>query len=109
MKRNLYLDVQDKETALENFLNALEGAVPDSETIPVTESLGRVTAEAVFAKWSSPSYNSCAMDGIAVISSHTKGASENSPLLLKEGEDYLEADTGDMILPPYDAVIMRRN
>ena len=106
MKRNLYLDVQDKETALENFLNALEGAVPDSETIPVTESLGRVTAEAVFAKWSSPSYNSCAMDGIAVISSHTKGASENSPLLLKEGEDYLEADTGDMILPPYDAVIM---
>lgn len=106
MKRNLYLDVQDKETALENFLNALEGAGPDREEIPVTESLGRVTAEAVFAKWSSPSYNSCAMDGIAVISSHTKGASENSPLLLKEGEDYLEADTGDMILPPYDAVIM---
>ena len=106
MKRNLYLDVQDKVTALEHFLNALEGAVPGKETVPVTESLGRVTAEAVFARWSSPSYNSCAMDGIAVISSHTKGASENSPLLLREGEDYLDADTGDMILPPYDAVIM---
>ena len=106
MKRNLYLDVQDKEAALENFLNALDGAVPGKEMIPVTESLGRTTAEAVSACWSSPSYNSCAMDGIAVISSHTKGASESSPLLLKEGEDYLDADTGDMILPPYDAVIM---
>lgn len=27
-------------------------------------------------------------------------------MLLKEGADYLDADTGDMISPPYDAVIM---
>ena len=106
MKRNLYLNVQDRETALKNYLESLENVKPGRENIPVTESPGRLTAEAVFARWSSPSYNSCAMDGIAVISSHTKGASENSPLLLREGEDYLEADTGDRILPPYDAVIM---
>ena len=60
-------------------------AVPGKEMIPVTESLGRTTAEAVSACWSSPSYNSCAMDGIAVISSHTKGASESSPLLYITG------------------------
>lgn len=46
------------------------------------------------------------MDGIAVISAHTKGASERNPLRLKKGDDYLDVDTGDMILPPYDAVIM---
>lgn len=27
-------------------------------------------------------------------------------MLLKEGADYLDADTGNMISPPYDAVIM---
>ena len=74
MKRNLYLNVQDRETALKNYLESLENVKPGRENIPVTESPGRLTAEAVFARWSSPSYNSCAMDGIAVISSHTKGA-----------------------------------
>ena len=106
MKRNLYLNVQDKETALENYLDALGKIQAETETVSVTESLGRTAAEAVFARWSSPSYNSCAMDGIAVVSSRTKGASEKNPLLLRAGEDYLDVDTGDMILPPYDAVIM---
>ena len=46
------------------------------------------------------------MDGIAVISSHTISASENHPLLLKYEEDYIDVDTGDMLPPPYDAVIM---
>ena len=106
MKRNLYLNVQDKETALQNFLSAFEDISPKKEWIPVTESLGRITAEASYARYSSPSYNSCAMDGIAVISSHTKNASEDCPVLLAPEKDYLEVDTGDMIRPPYDAVIM---
>lgn len=106
MKRNLYLNVQEKEWALENFLRAFEHIQAKKEMISVTQSLGRTTAEAVFARYSSPSYNSCAMDGIAVISSHTRGASEDHPLLLKYEEDYLDVDTGDMLMPPYDAVIM---
>lgn len=44
MKRNLYLNVQDKETALQNFLSAFEDISPKKEWIPVTESLGRITA-----------------------------------------------------------------
>lgn len=71
MKRNLYLNVQEKNEALEQFLGAFDHILPKKERIPVTESLGRVTGEAVFARYSSPSYNFCAMDGIAVISSHT--------------------------------------
>ena len=106
MKRNLYLNVQEKNEALEQFLGAFDHILPKKERIPVTESLGRVTGEAVFARYSSPSYNFCAMDGIAVISSHTRTASEEHPVLLKYETDYLDVDTGDMILPPYDAVIM---
>lgn len=106
MKRNLYLNVQKKEEALAGFLAAFPHIRPQGEWIPVVESLGRITAEAVYARYSSPSYNSCAMDGIAVISAHTKGASEKNPLKLIRGEDYLDVDTGDMIMPPYDAVIM---
>lgn len=106
MKRNLYLKVQDKETALFRFLDAFSHIAPVKEMVPVVKSLGRRTAEAVYARYSSPSYNSCAMDGIAVISAHTKGASENHPVHLIYEKDYLDADTGDMIMAPYDAVIM---
>ena len=106
MKRNLYLHIQEKEKALLDYLEALQTAMPRTEVIPVTESRGRMTAEAVYARCSSPSYNSCAMDGVAVISSHTRGASEDHPVSLFPEKDYVEADTGDMLLPPYDAVIM---
>ena len=106
MKRNLYLDIQNKEEALSGFLKAMSDIHPDTEQISVIKSLGRTTAEAVFARYSSPSYNSCAMDGIGVISSHTREASENHPVELTYGTDYVDVDTGDMILSPYDAVIM---
>lgn len=106
IKRNLYLHIQDKETALNHFLEAFDFLTPEKEVIPTVESRNRITYEAVFARYSSPSYNSCAMDGIAVISAHTHGASETTPLLLEYETDYLDVDTGDMIAPPYDAVIM---
>lgn len=106
MKRNLYLNIQNKEEALSGFLKAMSDIHPDKERIPVIKSLGRTTAEAVFARYSSPSYNSCAMDGIGVISSHTKEASEYHPVELVYETDYVDVDTGDRILPPYDAVIM---
>ena len=41
MKRNLYLDVQEKEEALENFLGALAHIRPEKQVVSVTESLGR--------------------------------------------------------------------
>ena len=107
MKRNLYLKTTPVEEAREKYLEALGEAIePRTETVRVIDALGRVTAEAVFARYSSPLYNSAAMDGIAVISSRTEGASDSSPLLLKTGEDYVIVDTGDPVRKPYDAVIM---
>lgn len=106
MKRNLYLDIQNKTNALTHFLEVFDFIVPQKEIIKTTESLGRITFEPTYAIYSSPSYNSSAMDGIAVISSHTLKANENNPVYLKPHQDYLEIDTGDMICHPYDAVIM---
>ena len=107
MQRNLYLTTTPVEEARAAYLEALRGDIrPQAEMIRVTDALGRITAEAVYAKFSSPLYNSAAMDGIAVISSRTDWASESSPVLLKPDEDYMIVDTGDPIRKPYDAVIM---
>ena len=107
MKRNLYLKTTPVEEAREIYMDALgDAAEPRAEVISVIDALGRVTSEAVYAKYSSPLYNSAAMDGIAVVSAATEGASEASPLTLKPGEDYMIVDTGDPVKKPYDAVIM---
>lgn len=106
-KRNLYLDTKPVEEAAELYLNTLRPVVTiQYETIPVTESLNRVTRHATYAKYSSPLFNASAMDGIAVISERTVAATEVAPVTLKEKEDYIVVDTGDPIHPPYDAVIM---
>ena len=107
MKRNLYLNTIPVEEAGDLYMRSLgDAAEPHTEKIRVTDALGRVTSEAVYALYSSPLYNSAAMDGIAVVSSSTYGASESSPVTLRTGEDYIVVDTGDPVKKPYDAVIM---
>ena len=78
----------------------------ETQMVKTEESLGRITASAVYARYCSPLYNAAAMDGIAVISAHTATASEVTPLVLKQGVDYQVVDTGDPVRMPYDAVIM---
>ena len=107
MKRNLYLNTIPVEEAGDLYMRSLgDAAEPHAEKIRVTDALGRVTSEAVYALYSSPLYNSAAMDGIAVVSSSTYGASESSPVTIRAGEDYIVVDTGDPVKKPYDAVIM---
>ncbi len=77
-----------------------------SEIINVTESLGRITAEPVFARYSSPFYHSAAMDGYAVRFADTFTASETSPYMLKIGYDTVYVDTGDPMPQGFNAVIM---
>ena len=50
-KRNLYLSNTPIDEAREKYMNALDfGALVKYETIPVTEALGRITRNAVYAK-----------------------------------------------------------
>lgn len=109
-RRTLYLSNTPVEEALDLYINELgDGLKVSYEMIPVTESLGRVTKEAIMAKYCSPLFNASAMDGIAVVSERTHGASEVNPVTLVEGEDYIVVDTGDPVNAPYDGVIMVEN
>lgn len=106
-KRNLYLNTRPVEEAIEIYTRELSEIIkPQTETKLASRCLGLVTSEAVYACCCSPLFNAAAMDGIAVRAADTKQASENNPLILQEGKDYIEIDTGEPIHLPYDAVIM---
>lgn len=77
-----------------------------AETIPIERARGRITAAPVWARVSSPHYDSAAMDGVAVRAADTVGATETSPLRLAVGEQVVWVDTGDPMPPDFDAVIM---
>lgn len=108
-KRNLYLKTTPVEEARKKYMQALEEAGclrQKEERTDTYESLGRITAEAVYAKCCSPLFNAAAMDGIAVKSAETAEAGEERPLALSLGSGYRIIDTGDPVKSPFDAVIM---
>jgi putative molybdopterin biosynthesis protein len=77
-------------------------------TVGVAEAAGLVTAAPVWAVRSSPPFDAAGMDGIAVRSADTLGASETTPLWL--GPDaYDVVDTGDPMPDGRDAVVMREH
>ncbi|WP_042463720.1 molybdopterin biosynthesis protein [Neobacillus dielmonensis] len=107
-KRKVYLEDKPRHKAREELLEAFD-VTPDVETIPVTEALGLVTAEPIFARVSTPHYHASAMDGVAVVAESTYGAHEQTPLYLKNGTQFVYVDTGNAIPSPFNAVIMIEN
>ncbi|MFQ5532588.1 MAG: molybdopterin biosynthesis protein [Candidatus Methylomirabilales bacterium] len=109
-RRKVYLEPIPLDEALRKFSRALEARgllrPLQGEVVPVEAALGRVTAKPVWASLSSPHYNAAAMDGIAVRAEETQGALETHPVRLTRGEQFEWVDTGDPILPPFNAVIM---
>ncbi len=108
--RNIFLKTRSLEEVHElieeefkDFYNNVE-----IEEIDVRKALNRVAAEEIYSIYSSPSFHSCAMDGVMVESKKTAAAREHMPLTLTK-EDYMYCDTGDPLLKPYDAVIMIEN
>ncbi len=110
MKRQVYPDSTSLEEALKVWQEQLVAAGFDrpleGETVPVDLSLGRITAVAVTALRSSPTYHGAAMDGVAVRFADTLGASETHPVRLHVGRQAVFVDTGDPLPGPMDAVIM---
>ena len=81
-----------------------------SETIPLDEdALGRVTAEPIWAKLSSPHYHASAMDGFAVRAVSTNGALLSRPVTLQIGPEAAYVDTGDPLPDWANAVIPLEN
>ena len=81
------------------------GFQPKTETVPVAQSAGRVTARAVYATLCAPHYPACAMDGIAVAAADTFGATETTPVALAPTQ-FTVVDTGDPLPEGKDAVVM---
>jgi putative molybdopterin biosynthesis protein len=76
------------------------------ETLAVQEAAGRVTAEPLFARFSTPSYHAAAMDGIAVSAETTFGTTVDRPKQLRIGKDAFFVNTGQIMPKGTDAVIM---
>ena len=95
--RRYYLSDIPLEDALRSYFGALHNTEAlsrsESESVPLDAARGRVTAKPVWAKVSSPHYDSAAMDGIAVHSSTTVGATETSPVRLAVGDEAVWVDT----------------
>lgn len=107
MERNIYLKTVTLEEAIQCFGEKTQHRFNQLfEEVPIDQSYGRVTFEPVYARCSNPNFNASAMDGIAVISSKTHLADERNPVQLLLNEDFIYVDTGDVIEPPYDSVIM---
>lgn len=102
-----YLSNVALDEAITSFIGELDqrGMRAATELVEVAESLGRVTAEPLYAAISAPHYHACAMDGIAVAASVTFGASATTPVTLQP-KDYIVVDTGDPLPESCDAVVM---
>ena len=97
-----YLQLISLEQAQNLLLTSFPGPCR-SERIPVMQSVGRVVAEPVYAKYSVPEVNISAMDGIAVRSRDTIGAGDQSPVTL---DHFARVNTGNIVPPEFDAVVM---
>lgn len=102
-----YLTNVPLQQAKREYLEFMQsrGFAHKTEVIPVTQSCGRVTAEAVYAAICAPHYAASAMDGVAVRARDTFGATETTPVTLTP-EQYIVLDTGDPVPDGCDAVIM---
>lgn len=99
-KLSIYLKDIPFNEAQKIFREALEAAglwgILEIEDILINENaLGRVLAEPVWAKLSSPHYHASAMDGFAVRAEETEGAMPTDPVTLKVGSQTAYVDTGD--------------
>lgn len=115
------LTVLTVKEAQQRIINSLEGIRTEAQSVPLLESLGRVTCEDIVAAEMVPSFPRSTMDGFAVRSADTFGASESIPALLnlkghilmgKEPPGRIEAGeamsipTGGMLPPGSDSVVM---
>jgi len=106
-ERNVYLETVPIPEALDRVTERLErDSLLDREMVPSEEAAGRITAEPLFARYSSPTFHSAAMDGVALAAKATFGAREGHPITLHRDADYTPVNTGDPLPTGCDAVVM---
>ena len=107
---SIYLHDIPLDEARRRFEAALREAGLDgvlgTETLPLDDrAVGRVLAQPVWARISSPHYHAAAMDGFALRAEATFGAQPLSPVTLPYGEEVQYVDTGDPVPSWANAVV----
>jgi putative molybdopterin biosynthesis protein len=104
--RNIYLKMKTLDEARRIVARHFRQRGTRTEEVPVPEAVGRVLAAPVFARLSSPNFHSAAMDGFAVLAANTFGVNEGHPRELGLGTEAYPVNTGHVLPPGTDAVIM---
>jgi molybdenum cofactor synthesis domain-containing protein len=100
------------DDALNSFLRKLKPERLDSEQIPISDALGRVTAEDIQAKYNLPPFDRSAVDGYALRAKDTIGVSEFNTKTFKLTKDKVRENetrtiwTGNPLPEGANAVIM---
>jgi putative molybdopterin biosynthesis protein len=88
--------LQEAQLAIQQALESAGRWGPlESELVALPEALGRVLAEPMWARLSSPGVTSAAMDGYAIRAAATQQASDRAPVELAIGDAAVYVDTGD--------------
>ncbi len=105
-QRNIYLSTIPPKEAVALVISAIDKqTLVQTETVPVHLALDRVTAKAIYARCSSPTFHASAMDGIAVFAEDTFTATEMDPLILT-ADKFHWVNTGNVLPAGCNAVIM---
>jgi len=117
-----FLHVLDRDEAERRFRAALDLTPRSTDTVPLDAALGRVLAVDVVSAVDVPSFDRSNVDGFAVMSEDTFGASEEVPRIIELGDETIqpgivpttairrgtavEIATGGMVPRGADAVVM---
>ena len=92
-RQEQFLDVVDRDTAIDRFYRHLDLRPLGAETVPLSQALGRVSARPVVADVDVPGFDRSSVDGFAVRAADTVGASERAPKALALNGEILTPGT----------------
>ena len=92
-RQEQFLDVVDRDTAIDRFYWHLDLHPLGAETVPLSQALGRVSARPVVADVDVPGFDRSSVDGFAVRAADTVGASERAPKALALNGEILTPGT----------------
>ncbi len=87
MKQQQFLEVLDRDEAERRWREAIEVMASQPEPVSLASALGRVLAEDIRAGVDVPGFDRSNMDGFAIRSRDTFGASEEEPIRLRLNEE----------------------
>jgi putative molybdopterin biosynthesis protein len=106
-RQEQFLDVVDRDEALARFHRHLELRPLGAETVPLSQTLGRVLARPVIADVDVPGFDRSNVDGFALRADDTVGASERAPrTLVLNGEILTPGTVPELTVAPGTATLI---